>query len=68
MATSHEDVDLAARELELPKLPSGNDAVLSLDELAGAQWKPQETWHILTEHDIIDGIDELDGAARLKLL
>ncbi|MFL6798634.1 MAG: homospermidine synthase [Xanthobacteraceae bacterium] len=36
-----------------------NDAVLSLDELAGAQWKPQETWHILTEHDIVDGVDEL---------
>jgi len=36
-----------------------DDAVLSLHELAGTQWKPQETWHILTEHDIVDGIDEL---------
>src|SRR5262249_60528284 len=36
-----------------------DDAVLSLHEMAGAQWKPQKTWHILTEHDIVDGIDEL---------
>src|SRR2546429_137263 len=27
--------------------------------MAGRAWKPQETWHILTEHDIVDGIDEL---------
>src|SRR5258707_1019291 len=36
-----------------------NDAVLSLHEMAGAQWKPQESSHILTETDIVDGIDEL---------
>jgi homospermidine synthase len=36
-----------------------NDAVLSLHEMAGAQWKPQESQHILSEHDIVDGIDEL---------
>jgi len=36
-----------------------DDAVLSLDEMAGAQWKPQDSWHILSEHDIVDGIDEL---------
>ena len=36
-----------------------DDAVLSLHEMAGAQWKPQQTWHILTEDDIVDGIDEL---------
>jgi len=36
-----------------------DDAVLSLDEMAGAQWKPQDRWHILSEHDIVDGIDEL---------
>ena len=36
-----------------------DDAVLSLHELAGAQWKPQSRWHILTEEDIVDGIDEL---------
>jgi len=36
-----------------------DDAILSLHELAGAQWKPQQTWHILSEDDIVDGIDEL---------
>jgi homospermidine synthase len=36
-----------------------DDAVLSLHEMAGAAWTQQETWHILTEHDIVDGIDEL---------
>jgi len=34
-------------------------AVLSLHELAGAEWRPQQTWHILSEDDIVDGIDEL---------
>ncbi len=36
-----------------------DDAVLSLHEMAGAAWKPQPTWHILTEDDIVDGVDEL---------
>jgi homospermidine synthase len=36
-----------------------DDAVLSLHEMAGAQWTPQKTWHILSEDDIVDGIDEL---------
>jgi homospermidine synthase len=36
-----------------------DDAVLSLHEMAGAQWKPQATWHILSEDDIVDGVDEL---------
>jgi homospermidine synthase len=36
-----------------------DDAVLSLHEMAGAQWKPQVTWHILSEDDIVDGVDEL---------
>jgi len=36
-----------------------DDAVLSLHEMAGAQWKPQPEWHILSEYDIVDGIDEL---------
>jgi homospermidine synthase len=36
-----------------------DDAVLSLHEMAGAQWKPQGTWKILDEHEIVDGIDEL---------
>jgi homospermidine synthase len=36
-----------------------DDAVLSLHEMAGAQWTPQPRWHILDEHEIVDGIDEL---------
>ncbi len=36
-----------------------DDAVLSLDEMAGRQWQPQEESHILDETEIVDGIDEL---------
>ncbi|WP_131194740.1 homospermidine synthase [Lichenihabitans psoromatis] len=36
-----------------------DDAVLSLDEMAGQQWERQATWTILGEADIVDGIDEL---------
>jgi homospermidine synthase len=36
-----------------------DDAVLSLHEMAGRAWKPQETWQILDEDEIVDGIDEL---------
>ena len=36
-----------------------DDAVLSLHELAGRQWRPQERWNILDENEIVDGIDEL---------
>jgi homospermidine synthase len=36
-----------------------NDAVLSMHELSGAQWKMQDDWRILDEHEIVDGIDEL---------
>lgn len=36
-----------------------DDAVLSLHEMAGGAWKAQATWHILSEEDIVDGIDEL---------
>jgi len=36
-----------------------DDAVLSLEEMAGNQWKPQEEHHILEENEIADGIDEL---------
>lgn len=36
-----------------------DDAVLSLHEMAGAAWRRQPKWHILTEHDIVDGVDEL---------
>ena len=34
-----------------------DDAVLSLHEMAGAQWRRQQEWQILTEDDIVDGID-----------
>ncbi|MBV9243283.1 MAG: homospermidine synthase, partial [Methylobacteriaceae bacterium] len=36
-----------------------DDAVLSLHEMAGRQWQQQEDWHILTEAEIVDGMDEL---------
>ncbi|RFB78008.1 homospermidine synthase [Methylovirgula sp. 4M-Z18] len=36
-----------------------NDAVLSLHEMFGQAGKMQETHHILTEKEILDGIDEL---------
>ena len=36
-----------------------DDAVLSLDEMAGCQWKQQKKSHILEENEIVDGIDEL---------
>ncbi|MDF2812993.1 MAG: homospermidine synthase [Microvirga sp.] len=36
-----------------------NEAVLSLHEMFGNAGKPQETFHILTEDEIVDGIDEL---------
>ncbi len=36
-----------------------DDAVLSLDEMAGQQWVQQPEEHILEEGEIVDGIDEL---------
>ncbi len=36
-----------------------NDAVLSLHEMFGRAGRPQETLHILSEDEIVDGIDEL---------
>ncbi len=36
-----------------------DDAVLSLHEMGGAAWQRQPEWHILDEHEIVDGIDEL---------
>ncbi len=36
-----------------------NDAVLSLHELFGAEGKVQEKQHVLTEKELIDGVDEL---------
>ena len=36
-----------------------DDAVLSLHELAGRQWRPLGRWKILDEAEIVDGADEL---------
>jgi homospermidine synthase len=36
-----------------------DDAVLSLDEMAGQAWTPQPVFRILDETEIVDGIDEL---------
>ena len=36
-----------------------DDAVLSMHEMAGAEWRPPKSWHILSEGDIVDGVDEL---------
>ena len=36
-----------------------DDAVLSLDEMAGQAWTPQPRFHILDEDEIVDGVDEL---------
>ena len=36
-----------------------DDAVLSLNEMAGHAWQRQPTWKILDEKEIVDGIDEL---------
>jgi homospermidine synthase len=36
-----------------------DDAVLSLHEMGGAAWNRQQTWKILDEQEIVDGIDEL---------
>ena len=46
-----------------PDLPlayrPADDAVLSLDEMAGCQWQQQKKSQILDETEIVDGIDEL---------
>ena len=36
-----------------------DDAVLSLYEMAGRQWQPQDTWVVLDEKEIFDGVHEL---------
>jgi homospermidine synthase len=36
-----------------------DDAVLSLHEMAGAAWQMHAEWKILSEREIVDGIDEL---------
>ena len=49
-----------------------DDAVLSLDEMAGCQWQQQKKSHILDENEIVDGIDKLGvllyGHARCLLV
>jgi homospermidine synthase len=36
-----------------------DDAVLSIHELAGRDWRMQESWRIIGDEDIVDGMDEL---------
>jgi homospermidine synthase len=36
-----------------------NDAVLSLHEMFGAAGRPQSRFHVLDEHELVDGMDEL---------
>ncbi len=36
-----------------------DDAILSLHEFAGREWRPQPNWTILSEKEITDGVDEL---------
>ncbi len=36
-----------------------NDAVLSLHEMFGAEGKAQSVQHVLDEHELVDGLDEL---------
>ncbi len=36
-----------------------NDAILSLDEMFGAAGRAQPVHHVLDEHELVDGIDEL---------
>ncbi|MDF2114658.1 saccharopine dehydrogenase NADP-binding domain-containing protein [Roseiarcaceae bacterium H3SJ34-1] len=36
-----------------------DDAILSLHEFAGREWRPQPNWTILSEKEIADGVDEL---------
>jgi homospermidine synthase len=57
--TLHENGALAYRPTVHYAYRPADDAVLSLDEMAGAQWEQQPDWHILDEREIVDGIDEL---------
>ena len=57
--TLHENGALAYRPTVHYAYRPADDAVLSLDEMAGAQWELQPDWHILDEREIVDGIDEL---------
>jgi homospermidine synthase len=57
--TLREDSKLVYRPTVHYAYRPADDAVLSLDEMAGAQWRQQPDWHILDENEIVDGIDEL---------
>jgi homospermidine synthase len=57
--TLHENGALAYRPTVHYAYRPADDAVLSLDEMAGAQWEQQPKFHILDEREIVDGIDEL---------
>ncbi|MGH6819026.1 MAG: homospermidine synthase, partial [Methylovirgula sp.] len=57
--TLHENGALAYRPTVHYAYRPADDAVLSLEEMAGAQWQQQPNWHILDEREIVDGIDEL---------
>jgi homospermidine synthase len=57
--TVHENGAAAYRPTVHYAYRPADDAVLSLDETAGAQWEQQRKWHILDEREIVDGIDEL---------
>jgi homospermidine synthase len=57
--TLHENGAAAYRPTVHYAYRPADDAVLSLDEMAGAQWEQQPSWHILDEREIVDGIDEL---------
>jgi len=57
--TLREDGEVVYRPTVHYAYRPADDAVLSLDEMAGAQWRQQPDWHILDENEIVDGIDEL---------
>ena len=57
--TLHENGAAAYRPTVHYAYRPADDAVLSLEEMAGAQWEQQPDWHILDEREIVDGIDEL---------
>ncbi len=57
--TVREGADVAYRPTCHYAYRPADDAVLSLDEMAGGQWKQQGRSQILDETEILDGIDEL---------
>ncbi len=57
--TLHENGEVLYRPTCHYAYHPADDAVLSLHEMAGAQWQAQKESHILDENEIVDGIDEL---------